>query len=80
MRNTPPWGKLSRSSWLTTGQIFEKIFQNGGNVMNRLTTNDNSGEFIQEISTLIQSSKQRMEMAVNAELTLLYDAICINIF
>ncbi|MDO4698043.1 MAG: PDDEXK nuclease domain-containing protein [Pasteurellaceae bacterium] len=40
--------------------------------MSLLTTNENSGEFIQEISTLIQSSKQRMATAVNAELTLLY--------
>lgn len=33
---------------------------------------EQSGEFIQEIATLIQSSKQRMATAVNAELTLLY--------
>lgn len=39
---------------------------------NHLITADNSSEFIQEISTLIQSSKQRMATAVNVELTLLY--------
>ncbi|MDO4431572.1 MAG: PDDEXK nuclease domain-containing protein [Lonepinella koalarum] len=33
---------------------------------------DNSAEFVNEISQLIQSSKQRMTVAVNAELTLLY--------
>ncbi|HGO5856758.1 TPA: YhcG family protein [Mannheimia haemolytica] len=33
---------------------------------------ENSAEFVNEISQLIQSSKQRMTVAVNAELTLLY--------
>ncbi|QIM62122.1 nuclease [Pasteurellaceae bacterium Orientalotternb1] len=38
---------------------------------NKMLT-EQSGQFIQEITTLIQSSKQRMATAVNAELTLLY--------
>ena len=33
---------------------------------------ENSAEFVNEVSQLIQSSKQRMTVAVNAELTLLY--------
>ncbi len=37
-----------------------------------LIPTDNSAEFIGEISQLIYSSKQRMAVAVNAELTLLY--------
>ncbi|MDH2997691.1 nuclease [Pasteurellaceae bacterium LFhippo2] len=39
---------------------------------NQLISKNNSSEFINEISQLIQSSKQRMAVAVNTELTLLY--------
>lgn len=47
-------------------------FAKGGNAATVIITNENSKDFIQEISALIQSSKQRMATAVNAELTLLY--------